>query len=422
LELMIAQQRLELEMMRAMAEIIPPQRQAELDSMRRMANLAPQQHRSELGVVQQANQNAIQQSRRMYEEAATNLVNNTNMHIIQAEGALTAAELNLTMMQRNYEIARAEYEAGNNPHVMGAESALNNVRIQMDSALNSARIHLETTASNHERFELLYAAGGLSRNDLRQSENALIHAQNSYNDARISLENAYSDAQTNLGNAMEAERRALEHAELALNAAISTFRDAQTMLQTTRLATHQELDMLRSNLETVQIAANIEPMEIAINLAGIEMTSSLEAMEHAINLELLQLNANVELLEIAVQLMERQLEDSIITSPISGTVTAVIATEGSIGAGLLFIIEDTENLRIRTSFREYEINKIDTGMEVIIRAEATGAAEHEGVIKRISPSAIAHSPIVEFEVEVDILSQDTGLRIGMNARISVDLD
>jgi multidrug resistance efflux pump len=336
----------------------------------------------------------------MYEEAAANLTNNTNMHIIQAEGALTATELNLTMAQRNYEIARAEYEAGNNPFLLGAQSAL-----------NSARIHLETTQSDHERFERLYAAGGLSRNDLRQSENAVVHAQNAYN-----------DAVTNLETAGEAERRALEQAEIALYAAVSAHRDAQTMLQTTRLATQQELDMLRSNLETIEIAGNIEPMEIAMNLANIEITSGLVAMEHAINLEIAQLNAAVQALEIALQLLERQLANSVVTSPINGTVTAVIATEGSVGMGPLFIVEDTENLRIMTSVREYEINKIAAGMAVVIQADATGTAEHEGLIIRISPSANIHSHIVEFEVEVAILSQDTGLRIGMNTRISVDLE
>ena len=414
LELMIAQQRLELETARTMAEIIPPQRRAELASMRRIAELAPQQQNSELAVIRQTNENAILQSRRMYEEAAANLTNDTNMHIVQAEGflsaaesAVTAAELNLSAARRNYEVALADYRAGINPHLLGAESAL-----------NSARIHLATTESDHERFQRLYEAGGLSRNDLRQSETAVIHARNAYNDAATNIETA-AEAER---RGIELHRSAVEQAELALYAATSAHRDAQTMLQTTRLATQQELDMLRSNLETVQVAANIEPMEIAMNLANLEITSGLEAMEHAINLELAQLNATVEALELALQLLERQLENSMITSPINGTVTAVIATEGAVGMGLMFIVEDTTNLRVMTSFREYEITKIDTGMAVVIHADAMGAVGHEGVISRISPSANINSPIVEFEVEVAILSENTGLRIGMNTRILVDLE
>jgi HlyD family secretion protein len=397
LELMIAQQRVELETLRRMAEIIPAQRQTELETMRRMVTLAPQQQQAELRAFRDTGENAVQFSRRMFNEAYDNLANNTNMHIIGAEAQLTAAELNLTLTRRNYEIARTDYAERSNPHVVGAASML-----------NSARLQLETLESDYERFTVLYEAGGLSRNDLRQIATALEHAQNAYNDAT-----------TNLELAEEAERRALEQMEIALYAAVSTHQDAVALLETTRIAVEQELEMFRSNLATAEIAANIEPAQIAVNMATLEITSSLESMEHMVNLELTQLNAQLEAVEISLQLMERQLADSQITAPISGTVTATIATEGAIGMGLMFIVEDTENLRIMTRFREYDIALIETGMEAIITADATGNAVHSGEIRRISPTAVHHSHIVEFEVEIAI--QNTGLLIGMNTRIDINL-
>jgi len=386
LELMIRQQRVELEMLRGMAEIIPPQRRAELETMRRMAALSPQQQQAELRAFRETGENAVQLSRRMFDEAYANLANNANMHIIGAETALTAAELNLTTIRRSYELAREDYENDGNPLVV------------------AARLGLETTQADFERFTLLYEAGGLSRNDLRQIEIALVNAQNAYDDAT------------------EAERRALEQLEIALNAAVSTHSDAITMLETTRLAADQELEMLRGNLSTAEVAANLEPLEIAVDMAALETASHLEAMEHAINLEITQLTAQVESAEIALQLMERQLSDATITAPITGTVTSAVATEGGIGMGLMFIVEDVDNLRIMTRFREYDIALLETGMTVTIVADATGAPGHSGEIRRISPAAVHGSPIVEFEVEVAIPSGDTGLRIGMNTRIEVDLD
>jgi len=384
LELKIRQARVELDMLRGMVEIIPPQRRAELETMRRMAALSPQQQQAELRAVRETGENAVALSRRMFEEAYANLANNANMHIIGAETALTAAELNLTTARRSYEIARADYESGGNPMV------------------TAARIHLETTQTDHERFALLYEAGGLSRNDLRQIETALVYAQNAYDDA------------------VEAELRVLEQLEIALGAAVSTHSDAATMLETTRLAAEQELEMHRSNLATAEVAANLEPLEIAVNMAALETTSGLEAMEHAVNLEITQLTAQFEAAEIALQLMERQLADAQITAPISGVVTAVIASEGAIGAGLMFIVEDVENLRIMTRFREYDIARLEVGMEAVIIADATGAAAHVGEIRRISPAAVHGSPIVEFEVEVAIPAGETGLRIGMNTRIEIE--
>ncbi|MCL2233479.1 MAG: efflux RND transporter periplasmic adaptor subunit [Treponema sp.] len=115
------------------------------------------------------------------------------------------------------------------------------------------------------------------------------------------------------------------------------------------------------------------------------------------------------------------LERSVITAPISGTVTAVIAREGAAGLGLLFVVED-DNLKISTSFREYDLARIAAGMEVTITSDATGSAEYSGVITRINPAAMTGAPVAQFEAEVLVTSADTSLRIGMNTRVTVRLD
>jgi multidrug resistance efflux pump len=145
-------------------------------------------------------------------------------------------------------------------------------------------------------------------------------------------------------------------------------------------------------------------------------------MELAVTLEVKEVASTIEIMEIALLMLERQLEEATIKAPISGTVTAVIAKEGAVGAGLLFVIEDTENLRITTRFREYDIARVETGMEVAITSDATGSAVYTGVISRINPAAVISASVVEFEVEVVVTSHDTGLRIGTNTRINIILD
>lgn len=328
LELIIAQNRLELENLRLMAEIIPPQRQAELNTMRQMATLAPRQQRAEIDSIRQAGENAVSQSRRMFEEAYSNLRNNTNLHILAAENALTAATL-----------------------------------------------QLETISTDHERLTVLYEAGNLSRSAFEQSETALY-------------------------------------------AAASAHTSAVASLAATRLAAQNELEMLRENVVTAETSADITSLEIAANMASLDISSQLESMEHAVNLELTALAIGVEQAEIALRLLERQMEDSVITAPIGGTVTAVFTNEGAIGAGLLFIVEDTENLHVITRFREYDIGRVKPGMSVAITSDATSGTVHEGEITRISPAAVLGSPVVEFEVEIAI-PHGTGLRIGMNTRVEI---
>jgi len=116
------------------------------------------------------------------------------------------------------------------------------------------------------------------------------------------------------------------------------------------------------------------------------------------------------------------LERSVIRSPIDGTVTAVIAREGAVGMGLLFIVEDINSLKIITNFREYDLDKIETGMEVQISSDATGEAVYTGIINRINPAATVFAPVTEFEVEVLVTSNYTSLRIGTTARLNILFD
>ena len=437
LELTIQQQRYELEMLQQKVELVPIQRETELRKLRQMAEYIPIQRRAErrklqqraehipnqrsaeIGTLQQSNKNAIQESQRMLNEAEANLANNTNIQILGAEAVLNTCESNLVATQRIYDMALEDYTEGKNPQVLIAESAL-----------SSAKIELDAIESDHESFESLYNIGGFPQNNLHQSEDALAHAQIKYNNALVSYESA-----------VELEQRSLEQLETALDAATKTQQDAQTMLDATRLAAEQEIEILRNNvtasmiaadteplriaadLESIDIKAGIDAMEIAANLELMDITSNLESMEQAIYLEFEELSTNLKRTEIALEILENRLEKSTITSPISGTVTSVIAKEGAVGTGCLFIVEDIDNLRVKVRIREYDINRIQTGMEVIITSDATGDTTHTGTISRIHPTAsekTAHS--AEFEVEVAVTSQNTGLRIGMNTRIELTVE
>jgi multidrug resistance efflux pump len=360
----------------------------------------------------------MQDSLRLYNTASANLENNTNLQILSAEAALVTAELNLTEAQRNYDTALLDRESGNNAHILAAETAL-----------RDAGIALETSRTARDNARLLYEAGGISRNELRQAEDAFTIAQNQYNDAH-----------TNLENASTFQGRNLEQLESALQAAITYHQQAEILLAAARVAAEQELEILRGNVTTAGIAAdirpreiaadmesrgiaaNIEQIEIAANAESREIASKVETMGLAATLESREVASTLEIMEIALQILERQLEEATIKAPISGTVTAVIAKEGAVGAGLLFVIEDTENLRITTRFREYDIARIETGIEVTITSDATGNAIYTGTISRINPAATMTSPVVEFEAIVAVTSQNTGLRIGTNTRLNIIFD
>jgi len=328
--------------------------------------LAVAQQESALEIARITSQNAVGDAQRMFDEATANLAGNTNFNILSAETALTAAVANLELSRLNHSIALEYHQEGSNPQILGAESLV-----------RSARTQFEAIERSHADAIVLYAAGIISAEAFRQSEDALTQAQNMYADALT----GYEAANTHL-------HRSLEQAEIALSAAVAAHRDTENMLRVARSAAGQEVEALRSLLANAQAAANLEQLEIALRQTQLQL--------------------------------DRHMEDAIITAPVSGTLTSVFAREGTAGMGLMFTIEDTADLRIITSFREYDVGKIEPGMEVTITTIA-GGSEYTGVITRINPAVIPGSPVVEFEAEIAVTSADTSLRIGMNVRVNVTL-
>lgn len=163
--------------------------------------------------------------------------------------------------------------------------------------------------------------------------------------------------------------------------------------------------------------------EIAKQNAGRRLENSEEAIKRA------RLNADQSAAQYTLKQLQNRLEDSTIKAPISGTVTAVYAKEGGQGSGLLFVIEDTDDLVVKTKVKEFDIGSVREGMSAVIKSDATGDEEFEGRIERIAPAAnknaageVQTGGSVEFDTDVALLSKESGLRVGMNVRLNIILD
>ena len=204
-----------------------------------------------------------------------------------------------------------------------------------------------------------------------------------------------------------------------------------------------ELNRLRDNVRLMQTLQNIAMNNIELAMSSLEMaennleaarefyssaqTLSADAIVSLENhVEAAQISTNFEELRISIQNLRSDLARAEITSPISGTVTAVIAEEGALGVGLLFVVQDTENLVIKTNISELDLATVSLGDEVHIRSDATGGEVFAGTLTRIAPTSIqtAHGvsngfSVAEFECEITVNSRENGLRIGMNTRLSI---
>ena len=221
-----------------------------------------------------------------------------------------------------------------------------------------------------------------AKDGLRQAQSAVDTAQSSYDIAQASY-NA----------ALRGEDQALSDYADAVDSAWKAYQTALTSLDSTKKGTEDQLESFSDTLAAANAGANMSVSEEAIR----------------------QLNET--------------LDDTKITAPVSGTVTAVYATVGGSGSGLLFVIEDTDNLVVSTSVKGYDLGSVKTGMTVEIKSDATGDAVIPGTLTSIAPTAKKNqlgdtesSSDPSFEAEVKVESVSSGLRIGMEARLSYIID
>lgn len=236
------------------------------------------------------------------------------------------------------------------------------------------------------------ASGAMSGVASAQSGVAAAEAQL---DAAQDARNGASMAQLEQG--VDSAKRGVDSAQLQKEIAQNQVSNAKEQREASNNAIQQQIDSLKNSLVGSQIAAQSTQSQ-----------------------------------EIAIQKMQNTLEDATITAPVSGVVTAVYAKVGEPGNGLLFVVEDTQSLKINTKIKEYDVANIREGMSVVIKSDATGDQEISGTVTYIAPAAVkteagntqtgGNDSNVEFEAEVQVNDPNCGLRIGMNTRLTVLLE
>lgn len=322
---------------------------------------------------------AYDTAKQKYEESITEQVpdgdSDLQDQMEEAQKAYWIAEAEFTAVKMDYEGERSKYQA--------AETAWSQAQADYQNQLAS----IESSAS------AAYSGVASAQTGVASAEAQLDAARDARNGSTLTqLEQGIASANRSVDSAELQE----DIAKAQQDAAEQSADTAKQQQAATENAIQQQLDTLKDNLIGSQISAQATQSQ-----------------------------------EIAIQSLQKNLDDATITAPVSGVVTAVYAEEGQPGNGLLFVIEDTDALKITTNIREYDVGNIEVGMPVVIRSDATGDKEISGTVTYIAPAAnktengntlTADDSTVEFEAEVQVNDADSGLRIGMNTRLTVLLE
>lgn len=342
--------------------------------------------------------------------------------------ALNNAKLLEAARQKELETALAEYASA-----LSAYQAATAARTTAESARDAAKAASDADPGNAELISALadaetaLTAAAAAENDnktaLTASEGAVSTAEAALNAAKAvtnSSEGALGDYQA-LQADYNAKKAALESARDALDAANSSYELALK----TRRAAYKSADSTLSDY-SIAVDTAYSAYQSALNAydaTEASVDAQLQSSYNSLKSSELGTNQDSAILELAN--LQKDLEDTSIYAGCAGTVTAVYASVGSSGAGLLFVIEDVDDLVVETSVKEYDVDTVEEGMEVTIKSEGTGSEVYKGKVSTIAPTTNKNAAgttdqtgDIEFAVKVKVTSPDTRLRIGMSVRLN----
>ncbi|MDR2932570.1 MAG: HlyD family secretion protein [Oscillospiraceae bacterium] len=249
-------------------------------------------------------------------------------------------------------------------------------------------------------------------------------AQKSLNDARKELEN-------DLNTQILAAKAQVRTAEGALESASTQLLNLRLERGDIEIA-DMDLDDLNdynADSRTQRVAydnAKVALEDAKENLKAVEASAKSQLEDYEAGIVEAQASANVSDQLIGIEKLQADLADCTITSPMSGVVTGVYVNEGATPNGLMFVIEDTDSLKISTRVKEYDIANIRMNDPVEIKSDATGEDVYDGTLTKIAPTSVKNtqgdadtSSDAEFDAEIAVNSSGSGLLIGMKTRMNI---
>ena len=200
----------------------------------------------------------------------------------------------------------------------------------------------------------------------------MLSAETNYNDAKLNYERTKS-----LLEAGAVSKQIYEGAE-------NKFKVAE-----------EQYKLAKSNLELTKLRINPE------NIAATE--------------------AQVKQAQAAYDVVKAQLDNTVITSPISGTVAVSNVKVGEIaGSTIGMSIVNLDSAEVEIGVTEDVVNKIKVGQEVKVNVKAATDKTLKGIVASIAP--VTNVKTQNYPVKIEISNDDRVLKGGMFAEIRLSID
>jgi len=176
----------------------------------------------------------------------------------------------------------------------------------------------------------------------------------------------------------------------------------------------QKKDLDRAK-ELVKIGGGTQQAVDQLQAAYDSALESLKARKRALEASRTSLEASRTSLNASQRSMQNVQENTVLTSPISGVVSARNYDAGDLPGGPILTIQQLNPLKVIVNVNEEEFSKVKTGMSVPVTLDAVPGETFNGTVNLIHPEI--DQTTRTFKVEITINNTNGKVSAGMFARV-----
>ena len=382
-----------------------------------IAVLDTQDLQEQITSARQSYADSVQSAQTSYDRAVQDLNTSTVQHennlidlqdkIGKADKDLESAKSDLEDAEDNeddaedaYDDAKAKYDKIKAAYDSAAASISSYTEAKEKAAdalseaqkvLNDAQSALNAELENEEKKKAVEAAQAnvtAAQKSYEAADKALTEAKNNCSVTELGLygfdaiEKALSDAE----NSKEQAKTAYENAQKAVDSAKTAVDNAQQQVQ----SAHNSYDQEKNYSSLTNKVQNVED-----SATKLEQTSRTPD---------------------SLKDLQGTLDECTLKATMDGTITGLNATVGSVCSGTVATIQNTSALVVEVTIPASSVSKLSTGMACRITSDATGDHEIKGTLTQIDPVANDQGT---FGAKVTVSGEDTGLLIGISAKVEI---
>ncbi|MEA5050122.1 MAG: HlyD family efflux transporter periplasmic adaptor subunit [Oscillospiraceae bacterium] len=348
-----------------------------------------------------------------------------------AVAAQKTADENFRAAEARYNAVHTAAQTANAPYKRAADSCA-----YAKSAYDAALARKEQAGA---ALNAAIAAQAAANTALADATNALNRAQADYDAASAAYAQAPADpadVKAGLQKAMLDADAARSAANTALAAAQKTAADAGPKTASAQAAfdaAQSALSEAENTYGEAKTNSNFDALETAWNAASAAESTAKDLLDAAKSAQTSageSVKSARRTLEAAKNStdyadLKKKRDACTIKAETNGVVTEINATVGSAqGTSPLAVVQDVENLVVSVNIKEFDIEKIKIGQEVVIKSDATGTADIRGKVTQIAMTAKSgegSSGGVAFPAVITVTTKNSGLRVGMNVKAQIIL-